>query len=264
MTKVRNHILSLKLSSYVVLGRHGPILLFHDLPGYLRRVSGGANRRWSNLCSESVWLPHRSRHYDRRERHWYFSLRWFGAVHDHLGDWRCCCLARNFTCQWHALCENNSTYQGLSSHCRTDNDLQIYGTYCGDFFTEGPEQCDGGVDCKADCTCPTGQISDTRSGCANGKCSSWSIFLFALIELKSAAPVAVPRSPLASVTPVSLPTDDTSGAAQLRWNLRWNELVVCIVLVIYWWVFFTFFPVLFCTNTASKAVLKFFYTTYAI
>jgi hypothetical protein len=95
--------------------------------------------------------------------------------------------------------------------------ITIYGTYCGDFFTEGPEQCDGGVDCKADCTCPTGQISDTRSGCAN-------------------APVAVPRSPQASVTPVTPPTDDTSGAAQLRWNLCWNELVVCIVfvLVIYW------------------------------
>ncbi len=42
---------------------------------------------------------------------------------------------------------------------------QIYGTYCGDNFAEGAEECDGGASCNADCTCPAGLTPDNNNGC---------------------------------------------------------------------------------------------------
>jgi len=51
---------------------------------------------------------------------------------------------------------------GLTDSC--DSYIFVLPT-CGDAYVTAPEECDGGVDCEADCTCPEGMEPNSAKGC---------------------------------------------------------------------------------------------------
>jgi hypothetical protein len=94
---------------------------------------------------------------------------------------------------WYEISAQTSTFSVVS---------KIYGTYCGDNFAEGEEECDGGSDCNSDCTCPMGVLPDGNNGCGTSNPTS--------------APSAQPVTRPISVGPVATPSDETSAAHSVR------------------------------------------------